>query len=344
MPPRLLRRTVIDPLAVPVLLALAVVGAALALLGLPAALLDRRRRLLRLGRFAVVYLLVDLAVVVGCGWLWLISGLSAGRRPGAADGWWQRSHCGLLRWALGTVLAAATTTVGLRIEVSEPTGAAALSTGGPVLVLARHAGPGDSFVIAHLLLARYRRRPRIVLKQVLQWDPAMDVLLNRLGAYFVPSRSGAGDDLAGPLRDLAAGLRPDDALLIFPEGGNWTPRRRRRALRRLLRRGRHREHAVARALPHVLPPRPAGVLACLAGRPDLQVVLLAHAGLDRIVSPVDVWRAVPLGRPMRLAWWPVDGPAADGSAHRWLLAQWAAVNAWIEDAVSRPTAPEVGRR
>jgi hypothetical protein len=30
--------------------------------------------------------------------------------------------------------------------------------------------------------------------------------------------------------------------------------------------------------PHVLPPRPAGVLACLAARPDLDVVVVAHTG------------------------------------------------------------------
>jgi hypothetical protein len=36
---------------------------------------------------------------------------------------------------------------------------------------------------------------------------------------------------------LAAGLDAGGALVIFPEGGNWTPLRWRRAIERLRRRG-----------------------------------------------------------------------------------------------------------
>jgi predicted acylesterase/phospholipase RssA len=55
----------------------------------------------------------------------------------------------------------------------------------PVLVLARHGGPGDSFALVHLLLTRYHRGVRIVLKDILQIDPLIDLLLNRLGCCFL---------------------------------------------------------------------------------------------------------------------------------------------------------------
>jgi hypothetical protein len=85
--------------------------------------------------------------------------------------------------------------------------------------------------------------------------------------------------------------------------------------------------------PHVLPPRPAGVLACLAARPDLDVVVVAHTGLDDLVSPAQIWRAIPLtARPMTIRWW--HEPAAaipddpDGRL-QWLQVQWTILDSWI---------------
>ena len=48
---------------------------------------------------------------------------------------------------------------------------------GPVLVMCRHAGPGDSFILMYALLHWYHREPRVVLKNTLAWDPAIDVVL-----------------------------------------------------------------------------------------------------------------------------------------------------------------------
>ena len=38
-------------------------------------------------------------------------------------------------------------------------------------------GPGDSFMLIHALMEWYDREPRVVLKDTLAWDPAIDVLL-----------------------------------------------------------------------------------------------------------------------------------------------------------------------
>jgi 1-acyl-sn-glycerol-3-phosphate acyltransferase len=74
------------------------------------------------------------------------------------------------------------------------------------------------------------RRPRIVLKDLLQLDPLVDVYLNRLPNAFL--RAGA-DDSTARVAQLAHGLGDEDALLIFPEGGNFSEGRRRRAIDRL---------------------------------------------------------------------------------------------------------------
>ncbi len=45
----------------------------------------------------------------------------------------------------------------------------------PVIVLSRHCGPGDSVLVAWLLAVEYRLQLRIVLKAVLQCEPALDL-------------------------------------------------------------------------------------------------------------------------------------------------------------------------
>lgn len=328
LPPRVVRRVLL-PLSVLVeLIVLALLAAVVALAALVRPLTPRAR-VLRLAWFGATYLVIDLGIVVRCVWLWFRH--LGGRR--APEGWVE-AHWRLLRSALRRALVAGERAFGFRVVVEQPgrQERAAVPAEEPLLVLARHAGPGDSFAIAHLLLARYGRRPRIVLKDKLQLDPGLDLLLNRLNSCFIPSRSGAGDDLPKRLAAVAAGLVEPEALLIFPEGGNWTPRRRRRAIRRLRRRGHVAEAAQAEQMPHVLPPRPAGALACLAARPDLDVVVVAHAGLDRLVSPGQVWRALPLQVPMRLRWWHVPSAGVPRDADRqtqWLLDQWAEVDAWV---------------
>ncbi len=53
------------------------------------------------------------------------------------------------------------------------------------------------------------------------------------------------------------------ALVIFPEGGNWTPFRWRRAIDRLRRRGRPDLAERAAAMPNFLPPHATGALTAI---------------------------------------------------------------------------------
>jgi 1-acyl-sn-glycerol-3-phosphate acyltransferase len=309
---------IIDPLW-PLVAALVAAGlAVVALLAALAAPLTPRRRLLRLAMFGLTYLALDVALLLGCFGLWV--------RPERAS--WDDAHCRLLRWALDRLQNAARRWVGFEIKVEDPR--IDQPPPGPVIVLARHAGPGDSFALVRLVLTRYRRRPRIVVKAALQWDPGVDVVLNRLSGCFLPSPSGAGEDVVDQLSEMAGGLGRYDALLMFPEGGNWTPRRQRRAVRHLWRVGRRRAARQADRMPHVLPPRPAGTLACLAARPDAHVVIAVHSGLDMLVNPGEIWRAIPLrDRPMRVGWWCVTPPDHPDDAENWLNGQWSRVDDWV---------------
>jgi 1-acyl-sn-glycerol-3-phosphate acyltransferase len=315
--------------------ALAVLFAAVGLLGLLAWPFTPRRRVPRLCALAVCYLWADLKLVVGCFAAWLA--YPSGARD---DERWQAAHQALLRRTLSGFLRAANRLVGFEAVV-EPDSAVP-PPGRPLLVLARHGGPGDSFVLVELLLREFERRPRVVLKRTLQWDPGLDLALTRLAGCFLPSTPSPGRHRHSELEDFAADLAVDDALLLFPEGANWTPSRLRRRVRHLLRTGRRTEARLARRRQTVLPPHTTGTLTCLLARPDADVLVVAHGGLDTLATAAQIWAAIPLrARPMRISWWswPAESvPREAAAAEAWLQAQWDEVAVRV-NALRGPTAP-----
>ena len=184
-PPTAIRRGVIDPLWLPIAAAIALVLLLTALAATLAVPLSHRRRPLRVAIFGVIYLAVDAWLVVRCTLLWLRHP-TAGRRDQVA---WSHAHQELLRQVLSLLVAAARPLLGFRAEVQEPP-EHDQGSGRPLLMLARHGGPGDSFALVELLLTRYQRRPVIVLKESLRWDPGLDLVLGRLPCCFI--RRGRG--------------------------------------------------------------------------------------------------------------------------------------------------------
>lgn len=318
---------------------LLVVGLAFAVTLLPllvllaaaaSALLPGRWRVLRLLAFAVVYLGLECAGLAVAFVLWLTSGF--GWKLGTPA--FQRAHYAVLHGLLAAVLTSATLLFHLRV-VDDEVSWSPLDDGVPgstnaMLVLSRHAGPGDSLLLVRTLMRRdHDRQPRIVLKDVLQLDPLLDVYLNRLpNAFLTPGRG----DLADQVGRLAQGMGTEDALLLFPEGGNFTEQRRLRAIDRLRGKGMHDQAAWADRMRHVLPPRPGGVAAALAAAPHADVVLVAHTGLEHLSTIGDLWDGLPMDSMVRMRWWFVPAaeiPREPSAQHDWLYARWAEIDAWI---------------
>ena len=326
VPPRIVRRAIVDPLWLPVALVLGALIASVVVVSGLLAPLTPKRRVLRVSCLACVYLYVDVWLMMVAFGLWL----RHPRRAGHGQAWTAR-HAQLLGRALDQLMSAARGLFGYEVELIGKE--LRIEHEHPVVVLARHAGPGDSFTLVHLLVNTYHRVPRVVLKSALQWDPGLDVVLTRLACYFLPSRSGAGDDRGAAIAEIVGGLLPGDALLLFPEGGNWTPRRHRRSVIALRRAGHARQARKASARAHVLPPRPGGTVAALSARADTDVLVIAHAGLDTLVNPAQMWKALPLrDRPMRIRAWLRPAPQVpreESSITPWLDEQWAGVDEWI---------------
>jgi 1-acyl-sn-glycerol-3-phosphate acyltransferase len=342
LPPRLLRRLVLAPLAVVVALAVLVLSPLLALLTLAFGLRrlrPGRMRGLRVLSFALVWLAAEASALFMCLGLWLASGFG-GRLQTEP---YRSRHYAIMRWYLEAVSGAATRTLGLRVEIDGPECGTGPESGSPLIVLSRHAGPGDSFLLVHYLINVYGRRPRVVMKATLQLDPGLDVMTNRLPNVFVQRHRAGHRQNIEQIRRLARGLEAGDALVLFPEGGNWTPARWQRRIRRLEQAGRRDLAARGREMPNVLAPRSGGALAAIAACPAADVIFVAHAGLDRLVSVGDVWRNLPIDQVVHATWWRVPAGQVPRSGDRdaqvrWLYDWWQRIDGWVSR--SRPGDPE----
>ena len=345
LPPRLVRRLVLAPMVIVLFLGLIVLSPLLFVLallfGLAGLLRAGRMRNLRLVSFLAVGLTAEIVTLVLLFGLWIVSGFG-GRMQTEP---YQRRHYRVVRWFLDALYRGAERTYGLRVEIDEPplTGEELVARATrPVIVLSRHAGPGDSLLLVHQLLSVYGRRPRVVMKASLQFDPSLDVLGHRLPNVFVQPRQAGEHIFTEQIERLARGLGPDGALVIFPEGANWTPGRWRRGIRRLEHSGRRDLAVRAAAMPNLLPPRAGGALAAIEARPDADVIFVAHAGLDAITSVGDVWRRFPVDQVIRARWWrvpfdQVPREAGHEAQVQWLFGWWERIDEWITE--NRPGGP-----
>jgi len=350
LPPRLIRRLVLAPLVIVLAAGFIALSPFLAVLALVSGLLARSRagqmRSLRLVGFALVWFVAETAALIVLAGLWVVSGFGGRLRTEP----YQSRHYAVIRRFLDTLFEGAERTYGLRVEVEEPelTGdelAARLTR--PVILLSRHAGPGDSFLLVHQLLSVYQRRPRVVMKAALQFDPSVDILGNRLPNVWIKRRQTGERIFTEQIERLARGLGARGALVIFPEGGNWTPGRWRRGIRRLERLGRPDLAERAAAMPNLLPPRPGGALAAISACPDADVIFVAHAGLDNIITIGDMWGKFPINQVIRARWWRVASDLVPRSADhetqvQWLYDWWERIDAWItENRPGNAVAPAV---
>ena len=330
VPPVAVRRLVLTPLLLVLAVAVVVVlPVPLALAWLVAAVVPRLRNGLRLVTVVAVYVLIDAGALLAAAGLWVASGF--GRRLGTKR--YLDRHYALMRWVLDSLVRVMLPVFKLGFEVEEPDEPLP-EPRRPLIVLSRHSGPGDSFLLVHQLLRTYQRRPRVIMKDALQLDPALDVLGNRLPNVFVAPRPGADVDILAAIGRLAAGLGPDDAMLIFPEGANFTPRRRLRSIAYLEKLKLVEQAAEARTLEHVLAPRPGGVWAATSAAPGADVVFVAHTGLRELGELSQTWRQVPLGRTVRARWWRVPGsevPREKAEQERWLYRWWGHLDDWIDE-------------
>lgn len=349
MAPIWVRRILLAPLVIVAAVLMLVLTPLWLLVGLAlTSLVPGRFRLPRVLWLITVYLLWEAVLVLAMFGLWIGSGFGyALRRPAFVAAHYRLGAWGLrvLFRVFGSVLRLTISTTGGDDDggmdaVAGPDAFDALfAPGTPLIVASRHGGPGDSFILIHTVLNEAHRRPRIVLKYTLQWDPAIDILLHRVPSRFIVptgfhrTERGGGIGVERALADLATGLGADDAFVIFPEGGNVSPTRRLTRIRRLRDAGREGLAARAEALVHVMAPQPGGIHAALDAAPTADVVFIAHTGLDRLVTVRDIWRELPMDKGITMCAWRVPrAEVPEGIEERgaWLFDWFARIDGWID--------------
>jgi 1-acyl-sn-glycerol-3-phosphate acyltransferase len=184
-------------------------------------------------------------------------------------------HYRLQTWWAANVLGVLRATTGIRVRAE---GVDQLEPG-PAIMLCRHASLADSLVSAWVVTSLAGMRPRYVLKRELLADPCLDIVGNRLPNHFLDREAADSQVELDALTRLSAGMGARDIAVIFPEGTRASPTKRERAMNRLRERDPARAERLS-GLQHLLPPRPAGSAALIAGAPGADIVIGWHVGFD----------------------------------------------------------------
>jgi len=215
-----------------------------------------------------------------------------------------------------------------KVEVS---GAEHLSHG-PMLLFSRHVSPIDNLLPAVLVSAPHNIQLRWVINRSLLRDPCIDIVGNRLPNCFVANSSGDSDAEIRRVEALGRNLGPNDGVLIFPEGGLYTPAKRERILGRIRESGDAELAERAARLKNVLPPRLGGSLALLESAHGVDAVFMAHTGLEGATEYHNILRGRLIGKQVRVRIWRVpwsEIPASPEARRDWLFDQWEQVDSWI---------------
>jgi 1-acyl-sn-glycerol-3-phosphate acyltransferase len=328
MPPAAIRR----PLTITTWVLLSVLAILLSPVTLTlaaiAARVLRKPQPLLAARLVTGYFAIELATLVACGALWLASGF--GWRMRSAR--FQRLHHRLLRWFVHRIALRAFDVLDISIATELADGAAeALEQDRPLLFFSRHAGPGDTILLIDMLATQFDRLPSVVFKETLAIDPSVDLIAHRLPHAVLDTADA--EACAERIEQVSAELAPRGVLVLFPEGGNFTPERRLSALRKLRRRGKDREAAAGERMEHVLPPHPTGARAALRGNPEAGLLIATHTGLGLAAFPSEWWRDPPLGRRLTEHIWfePASArPQDPDEQEQWLYDWWRRLDQWVE--------------
>jgi 1-acyl-sn-glycerol-3-phosphate acyltransferase len=268
------------------------------------------------------YLACEMAGLAAAGAIWL--GTLGGRLITAAQ--YEEANAALQRWWTGTLLrgGAALFQMKLRIEGQE------CAQGAPFLLFVRHSSTADTLVAAVAVANPFKILLKYVLKRELLWDPCLDVVGRRLPNAFVDRSGERGKAEVDAVAALAEGLGERQAVLIYPEGTRFSPKKLEASLARLAQEGRTELTRIAQGYQYVLPPRLGGPLKLLERAPGMDVVFLEQTGFEGAVSLADFWRGAFIGRTIELRLRRVAaGDIPEGRRDIWLFEQWRETDCWI---------------
>jgi 1-acyl-sn-glycerol-3-phosphate acyltransferase len=207
----------------------------------------------------------------------------------------------------------------------------------PILLFVRHASLVDVLLPAVFVSGPHDVLLRYVMKREVLFDPAVDIVGQRLDNAFVSRGQGSAEREEEAIRSLARDLAAREGVIVFPEGTRFSPAKRADALARVRASGDTARLARVERLQHVLPPRSRGPLAVLASASDADVVFLAHRGFDGAVGVGALASGALIGRQVEVKTWRVaraEIPREREACLAWLDREWARVDDWIAERIA----------
>lgn len=202
---------------------------------------------------------------------------------------------------------------------------------GPILLLSRHASVLDTVLPIKLLGEPLGMGMRIVQKSELMWSPVVDIASHRMPRAFIKRGSGDIETQIGHMKHLLEGIDETDALVVFPEGSRFSEVKKARIIEKL-ETSNPLAAERARSLRSVLPIRPAGTTALMDARPDIDVVFLAHTGLEDANRLDDFVGGALYKQRVQMKFWRVPAheiPTDPDERTTWLHQEWSKVDDWI---------------
>ncbi len=214
------------------------------------------------------------------------------------------------------------------------TGAEQLLRPGKLLFLMRHAGVADTLVSPAVISTVYGRALRYIVKEELLWDPCLDIVGNRFPNVFVKRDGTDTRAQLDAIHALVGAMRPEEGVILYPEGTRFTAAKRARVIEKLRASGDAAALARAENLKRVLPPRKGGSLAVLQAAPDADVVITGNVGFEWATTRTRLWTGGLIGRTIHVDFRRIPAhevPRDDDEALVWLGEQWTAVDRWVQD-------------
>ena len=279
-----------------------------------------RLPLLRVYGFVLQYLLNDSVEILLAGPLWILARFGRSLESERS----RRRHASLQAWSIRTLARRADQLLGIRVGI-DPQSDDQLGHG-PAIVISRHVHLFDSS-LPSLLYQRRGCLARGVIMAELLADPGFDLLYQRTGSVFIV-RDGA-PDAAERLRPVGEGLDEHTVAVIFPESRLFRPALLARSLERLATTNPVRAERL-KGLSHLLPPRPAGLLALTKASPEADLVVINHFGFDAVPTIRTLGSDAPLDLTVRVTatrYARSEIPSSDVEFIAWLDAIWCEMDA-----------------
>lgn len=202
---------------------------------------------------------------------------------------------------------------------------------GRVVVFMRHTSILDTMLPLALIARPFAKHVRYVMKDMIRWNPAADIVGRQVPTAFVGRKAGSHKADLAEVNALGDNLDNDGIIVIYPEGTRFTKDKQEKRLAQIAK-SNPRLLPKASALQHTLPLHLGGALTLLDRAKGADIAFFAHVGLDGVVTLRDFWSGALLDRHIRVKIFRVPAtelPEAEDARVDWLYDRWKRVDEWI---------------